>query len=157
MLAGLLAKKRALAKRVLIEMTESAEVPDIVAADKAIQSLRQMGYRVGIDDFGAGAASLQYLHGLTVDFVKVDGGVIQRLGKSPREDALLKSVLATCAELNIETVAEWIDSAEKLQRCKDIGFRYGQGRHFGNSLSELPRQATTLKSAKREGTKVSWA
>ncbi len=156
MLAGLLAKKRALAKRVLIEMTESAEVPDIVAADKAIQSLRQMGYRVGIDDFGAGAASLQYLHGLTVDFVKVDGGVIQRLGKSPREDALLKSVLATCAELHIETVAEWIDSPEKLQRCKDIGFRYGQGRYFGGSLAELPRQATTLKNAKREGTKVSW-
>ena len=156
MLAGLLAKKRALAKRVLIEMTESAEVPDIAAADKAIQSLRQMGYRVGIDDFGAGAASLQYLHGLTVDFVKVDGGVIQRLGKSPREDALLKSVLATCAELHIETVAEWIDSPEKLQRCRDIGFRYGQGRQFGGSLAELPRQATTLKNARREGTKLSW-
>jgi EAL domain-containing protein (putative c-di-GMP-specific phosphodiesterase class I) len=61
---GTLAKKRSLAKRVLIEMTESAEVPDIAAADKAIQSLRQMGYRVGIDDFGAGFASLQYLHGL---------------------------------------------------------------------------------------------
>ena len=155
MLAGLLAKKRALAKRVLIEMTESAEVPDIVAADKAIQTLRQMGYRVGIDDFGAGAASLQYLHGLTVDFIKVDGGVINRLGKSPREDALLKSVLATCAELHIETVAEWIDSPEKLQRCKDIGFRYGQGRHFGGSLTELPRPAAN-RNVKREGTKVRW-
>jgi EAL domain-containing protein (putative c-di-GMP-specific phosphodiesterase class I) len=155
MLAGLLAKKRALAKRVLIEMTESAEVPDIAAADKAIQSLRQMGYRVGIDDFGAGFASLQYLHGLAVDFVKVDGGVIQRLGKSPREDALLKSVLATCAELRIETVAEWIDSPDKLKRCKDIGFHYGQGRHFGGSLAELPKQAVTL-NAKRAGEKVSW-
>jgi EAL domain-containing protein (putative c-di-GMP-specific phosphodiesterase class I) len=47
-------------------------------------------------------------------------------GKSPREDALLKSVLATCAELHIETVAEWIDSPDKLQRCKDIGFHYGR-------------------------------
>ena len=98
-----------------------------------------MGYRVGIDDFGSGAASLQYLHGFTVDFVKVDGAVIQRLGKSPREDALLKSVLSTCTELEIETVAEWIDSPEKLQRCRDIGFHYGQGRHFGGSLSELPK------------------
>ena len=157
MLAGLLAKKRALARRVLIEMTESAEVPDVAAADKAIQSLRQMGYRVGIDDFGAGAASLQYLHGLTVDFVKVDGGVIQRLGKSPREDALLKSILSTCTELHIETVAEWIDSPEKLQRCRDIGFQYGQGRHFGNSLSELPKDASMPnRNVRRQGEKMSW-
>ena len=157
MLAGLLAKKRALAKRVLIEMTETAEVPDVAAADKAIQSLRQMGYRVGIDDFGAGAASLQYLHGLTVDFVKVDGSVIQRLGKSPREDALLKSVLATCTELHIETVAEWIDSADKLRRCRDIGFQFGQGRHFGASLAELPREVSKqTRNVRRQGEKVSW-
>jgi EAL domain-containing protein (putative c-di-GMP-specific phosphodiesterase class I) len=80
-LAGLLAKKRALAKRVLIEVTESAEMPDLVAAETAIQSLRRMGYCVGIDDFGSGAASLQYLHGFTVDFVKMDGAVIQRDGQ----------------------------------------------------------------------------
>ncbi|HEX3485686.1 MAG TPA: EAL domain-containing protein [Micropepsaceae bacterium] len=153
-LAGLLSKKRAFAKRVLVEITESAEVPDIAAADKAIQSLRQMGYRVGIDDFGAGAASLQYLHGFTIDFVKMDGSVIQRMGKSPREDALLKSVLTTCAELKIETVAEWIDSPEKLQRCRDIGFHCGQGRHFGPSLTELP-QSSHLR-VRRKGETVSW-
>jgi len=155
MLAGLLAGKRAFAKRVLIELTESAEMPDIAAADRAIQALRQMGYRVGIDDFGSGAASLQYLRGFTVDFVKVDGDVIQRLGKSPREDALLKSVLSTCAELKIETVAEWIDSPEKLARCTEIGFRYGQGRHFGGSLSEFPRAPTETGSrARRIGSQM---
>ncbi|HEY4266546.1 MAG TPA: EAL domain-containing protein [Micropepsaceae bacterium] len=155
-LAGLLAKKRAFAKRVLIEVTESAEMPDLVAADKAIQSLRLMGYRVGIDDFGSGAASLQYLHSFTIDFVKIDGAVIQRMGKSPREDALLKSMLSTCAELHIETVAEWIDSPEKLQRCRDIGFQHGQGRHFGGSLTELPKVAVAVPRARREGVKVSW-
>jgi EAL domain-containing protein (putative c-di-GMP-specific phosphodiesterase class I) len=155
-LAGLLAKKRAFAKRVLIEVTESAEMPDLAAADKAIQSLRLMGYRVGIDDFGSGAASLQYLHSFTVDFVKLDGAVIQRMGKSPREDALIRSMLSTCRELHIETVAEWIDSAEKLQRCRDMGFQHGQGRHFGGSLSELPRVAASVPRARREGVKVSW-
>ena len=141
----------------LIEVTESAEIPDLVAADKAIQSLRQMGYRVGIDDFGSGAASLQYLHGFTVDFVKMDGAVIQRLGKSPREDALLKSVLSTCAELKIETVAQWIDSPEKLQRCRDIGFHYGQGRHYGGSLSELPKPVLqTARRPRRVGVIESW-
>jgi EAL domain-containing protein (putative c-di-GMP-specific phosphodiesterase class I) len=155
-LAGLFGKKRALAKRVLIEITESAEMPDLPAADKAIQFLRQMGYRVGIDDFGSGAASLQYLHAFTVDFVKVDGAVIRRMGKSSREDALLRSVLSTCAELDIDTVAEWIDSPEKLQRCRDIGFQHGQGRHFGASLSDLPKEAAAAPRARRQGVKVSW-
>jgi len=157
LLAGVLSKKRALAKRVLIEVTESAEMPDLSAADKAIQTLRQMGYRVGIDDFGSGAASLQYLHAFAVDFVKVDGGLIQRLGRSPREDALLKSVLSTCRELGIETIAEWIDSQEKLKRCRDIGFQFGQGRLFGESLPGLPKVATeSVQRARREGVKLSW-
>jgi EAL domain-containing protein (putative c-di-GMP-specific phosphodiesterase class I) len=88
LLQGLLRRRRAFAKRVLIEVTETVELRDLAAADIAIQSLRKMGYRVGIDDFGAGAATLQYLHGLTVDFVKVDGALIQQLGKSKHEDAL---------------------------------------------------------------------
>lgn len=140
-LAGLLLRERAFARRVLIEITETAGLPDLAAADKAIQSLRKMGYRVGIDDFGAGAATLQYLHGLTVDFVKVDGVLIQGLGKSQREDALLRGVLTSCAERHIETIAEWIDSPDKLKRCTEMGFRFGQGRHFGATLKTLPRVA----------------
>jgi len=141
MLAGIFYKKRALAKRVLIEITETAALTDLVAANESIQSLRRMGYRVGIDDFGAGAASLKYLHDLNVNFVKVDGSLIQALGKSQRKDALLRGVLKSCADSNIETIAEWIDSPDKLKRCIEIGFRLGQGRFLGGSLKELPRNA----------------
>jgi len=139
MLEGLLRRQRAFAKRVLIEITETAEMIDLAAADKAIQSLRKMGYRVGIDDFGAGAATEQYLDALTVDFIKVDGSLIQKIGKSEADDAYLRSVIKRCAERRIETIAEWIDSAEKLKRCVAMGFRLGQGRHFGATLSSLPR------------------
>jgi EAL domain-containing protein (putative c-di-GMP-specific phosphodiesterase class I) len=129
----------------LIEVTETVELPDLVAADRAIQILRKMGYRVGIDDFGAGAATLQYLHGLSVDFVKVDGGLIDKLGKSAREDAIVRSVLASCSELGVETIAEWIDSPEKLNRCKTFGFQFGQGRYFGPTLKALPQAAKPLQ------------
>ena len=141
MLEGLLRRHRALAKRVLIEITETVELSDLAAANKAIQALRKIGYRVGIDDFGAGAATQQYLDALSVDFIKVDGGVISRIGKSERDDAHLRAVIARCAERRIETIAEWIDSADKLKRCAAIGFKLGQGRYFGAALNELPRVA----------------
>jgi EAL domain-containing protein (putative c-di-GMP-specific phosphodiesterase class I) len=139
MLEGLLRRHKVFAKRVLIEITETAEMSDLAAADKAIQTLRKIGYRVGIDDFGAGAATQQYLDALSVDFIKIDGSLINKIGKSERDDAYLKSVLARCAERRIETIAEWIDSAEKLKRCVAMGFRLGQGRQFGATLTALPR------------------
>lgn len=139
MLEGLLQRHKVFAKRVLIEITETVEMTDLAAADKAIQGLRKMGYRVGIDDFGAGAATQQYLDALTIDFVKVDGSVINKIGKSERDDAYLKGVLARCAQRRIDTIAEWIDSTEKLKRCAAMGFRLGQGRQFGATLTSLPR------------------
>ena len=139
MLEGLLRRHRVFAKRVLIEITETVEMSDLKAADKAIQALRKMGYRVGIDDFGAGAATQHYLDALAVDFIKVDGSLINKIGKSESDDAYLRSVIRRCAERRIETIAEWIDSAEKLKRCIAMGFRLGQGRHFGATLTSLPR------------------
>ena len=139
MLEGLLRRHRVFAKRVLIEITETVEMTDLAAADKAIQALRKIGYRVGIDDFGAGAAKEQYLEALSVDFIKVDGSLIHKIGKSERDDAYLKGVLARCAARRIDTIAEWIDSADKLKRCAAMGFRLGQGRQFGATLTSLPR------------------
>ena len=138
MLEGLLRRQRAFAKRVLIEITETVEMTDLAAANKAIQSLRKMGYRVGIDDFGSGAATQQYLDALGVDFIKIDGSLISKIGQSESDDAYLKSVIRHCAERRIETIAEWIDSAEKLKRCVAMGFKLGQGRHFGATLTSLP-------------------
>src|SRR5688572_23152783 len=149
MLAGLLMKKRSHAKRVLIEITESSELTDVAAADRAIQAIRGMGYRVGIDDFGSGAASLEYLRGFAVDFLKVDGALIRRIGQSAREDALLKGVLKTCDDIGIETIAEWVDTPEKLQRCREMGFLLGQGRFFGGALATFPRVRTAPPSRAR--------
>jgi EAL domain-containing protein (putative c-di-GMP-specific phosphodiesterase class I) len=139
MLEGLLRRHRGFAKRVLIEITETVELTDLAAAEKAIQALRKIGYRVGIDDFGAGAATENYLDALTIDFIKVDRTLIERIGKSEADDAYLRAVLARCAERKIQTIAEWIDNADKLKRCVAMGFRLGQGRHFGPSLTTLPR------------------
>lgn len=157
LIAGLLARKRALAPRLYVEITETAEISDLQTANKAIQALREMGFRVGLDDFGAGAASFQYLHAFTVDFVKFDGALIRRLGASPREDMMLAGMVKLCGELGAQTIAEYIETAELMNRARDMGFDLGQGYFLGEATARPPDMSEPVAQlAKRKGVKESW-
>ena len=153
LIAGLFAKKRKFAKRVLVEITETADIGDLSTANSAVQALRGLGYRVGLDDFGAGAASLQYLHAFTVDYVKFDGSLIKKIGQSKRDDLLLAGMVKLCRELGVETIAECIESAEVKQRCRELGFDLGQGWFLGKPG---PFPVLDAAAAKRKGYAESW-
>src|SRR5437868_4346374 len=154
MLAAILAKGRKLAPRLLIEITETAAIADLENAGKAIGALRAMGYRVGLDDFGAGAASISYLHAFQVDFVKFDGAMIKKIGSSKRDDALLAGLAKLCGEMGVTTIAEWIESEEMAKRAHEMGFQHGQGKWLGAPVLELPAGPAPL--GKRKGVKESW-
>ena len=151
---GMLAKRRKLAPRTLIEITETAAIADLESAGKAIQALRQMGYRVGLDDFGAGAASVNYLHAFQVDFVKFDGAMIQKIGSSKRDDALLAGLAKLCGEMGVTTIAEWIESEAMAKAAREMGFHHGQGKFLGAPMLETPAPAVSV--GKRQGLKESW-
>ena len=154
MLAAILAKRRKLAPRTLIEITETAAIADLESAGKAIAALRAMGYRVGLDDFGAGAASMNYLHAFPVDFVKFDGTMIQKIGSSPRDDALLAGLAKLCGEMGITTIAEWVETEAMANSLRAMGFHQGQGKWLGAPLLEIPAAPTPV--GKRQGIKESW-
>jgi hypothetical protein len=138
MLAAILAKRRKLAPHTLIEITETAAIADLDSAGKAIQVLRDMGYRVGLDDFGAGSASVNYLHAFQVDFAKFDGAMIQQIGASRRDDALLADLAKLCGEMGTTTIAEWIESEEMAKAARAMGFQQGQGKWLGAPVKEIP-------------------
>lgn len=154
MLASLLARRRKLAPRTLIEVTETAAIHDLEAAGKAIQVLRDMGFRVGLDDFGAGAASVNYLHAFPVDFVKFDGAMIQKIGTSKRDDALLSGLAKLCTQLGVTTIAEWIENEAMAKAARELGFNHGQGKWLGAPTLDLPASAPT--PGRRRGVQESW-
>ena len=154
MLAAILAKGRKMASRILIEVTETAAITDMESAAKAIAALRAMGYRVGLDDFGAGSASINYLHALQVDFVKFDGAMIKKIGASKRDDALLAGLAKLCGEMAITTIAEWIESEAAAKAAREMGFHQGQGKWLGAPLKEFPLEPAAV--GKRKGVKESW-
>lgn len=154
MLAAILARRRKLAPRTLIEITETAAIADLESAGKAIQVLRDMGYRVGLDDFGAGNASVNYLHAFQVDFVKFDGAMMQKIGASRRDDALLAGLAKLCGEMGTITIAEWIESKEMAEAARAMGFQQGQGKWLGVPVKEIP--AAPQASGRRKGVTESW-
>jgi len=136
-LKALLAKNQWAGERVIFEITESARMADLKAANDFIQILRKDGYEVCLDDFGAGAASFQYLATLDVDVVKFDGSVIQDAQKVTKGRAFLKALTRFCRELGVETIGEMVDTPEGLEFVRECGVQYVQGFLFGEPNTNI--------------------
>jgi len=117
--------------KLLFEITESARMSDLDAANRFIQGLRQRGHAVCLDDFGAGAASFQYLSALDVDIVKLDGSAIANARRGAQGRAFLCALTELCRRVGTETIAEKIDDRDGLQFCADCGVDHVQGFLFG--------------------------
>jgi EAL domain-containing protein (putative c-di-GMP-specific phosphodiesterase class I) len=115
----------------LFEITESARVADLGQANNFVQGLRKKGFHVCLDDFGAGAASFQYLSVLEVDVVKLDGSAVKNAQTAPKGRAFLKALTTLCKTMDVETIAEMVDSKESLEFVRDCGVEYVQGWLFG--------------------------
>jgi EAL domain-containing protein (putative c-di-GMP-specific phosphodiesterase class I)/GGDEF domain-containing protein len=125
-----------LAPRLAIEITESVQLKDLVAANAVLQEIRCRGFKVCLDDFGAGSASFQYLQALTIDFVKIDGAYVRRLGSSPRDSAMIKGLVGLCSELGIGAIAEMVETRDQVERLKAMGVSHAQGWYFGKPAAE---------------------
>jgi len=128
-LTALLRPEPDLARRVVVEITETAALYDIEESARFVAALRQVGCRVALDDFGAGHASLRHLHSLPVDTVKIDGAFIRNLAISPDNRIFLRHLIGLASGFGFKTVAESVETAEDaaILRTEGIGFLQG---HF---------------------------
>jgi EAL domain-containing protein (putative c-di-GMP-specific phosphodiesterase class I)/GGDEF domain-containing protein len=129
-------------KRLLFEMTESAEVKDLNAVNAVLQELRREGHPVCLDDFGAGAAAFHYLRALTVDFVKIDGSYVRNVLSNRLDVPFLKAITSLCRDLKIKVIAEMIEDAGTVDLLRSLGVQFGQGYYFGRPSAKPPNGAT---------------
>ena len=114
----------------MLEITESAKIERLSDVNKSIQMFRDKGFTVCIDDFGAGAASIDYLHMLDVDVVKFDGPVVKCTVFSPKSGDVLSAMAHMCRDMRIETVSEMIEDQAMVDKSLECGVDFGQGYHF---------------------------
>ena len=143
--------------RILIEVTETAAVADIEAAARRLTVLRKAGVRVCLDDFGVGAASLDYLHRLPADTVKIDGRFVREITSDGRARDLVAHLVELCGDLKMSTIAEMIETEEQAAAVRTLGVGYGQGWLFGRPASE-PTVAVAAQpvAARRRGAVAGW-
>lgn len=126
---------------VMLEFTESIAVTDLTALQRVLDELKKLGYRCSMDDFGSFNSSLNVLHGLRLDELKLDQKFFRDEsgplagGDSARRTAVVNNVLRLAGDLSMHTVAEGIESMELVEQLRAAGCSYIQGYVFSKPLS----------------------
>lgn len=147
-LMALVGDRPDLAKRLIVEITETAALDDMEEAIRFVGAVRNLGCRVALDDFGAGYTSFRHLKSLAVDIVKIDGSFVTNLANQ-REDLLFVKTLHDLARgFGLKTVAECVESEEVAGLLAREGVDYLQGYHFGKPSFDRPwlRSAAPARS-----------
>jgi EAL domain-containing protein (putative c-di-GMP-specific phosphodiesterase class I) len=125
------------AGRVVIEITEHAQVDDYDALRDALAPLRERGAQLAIDDVGAGFANLRHILRLAPDLVKLDLSLTHEIARDPAREALASSLVGFAEGVGALIVAEGISSDEDLALLRSLGVDYGQGYHLARPSALL--------------------
>ncbi|MGE0570920.1 MAG: putative bifunctional diguanylate cyclase/phosphodiesterase [Dehalococcoidia bacterium] len=123
------------ARLLIFEITETAAIADMPRARAFIESLRALGCRFAIDDFGAGFSSFAYLKHLPVDFLKIDGSFVVDLVADLGDRHLVRSMVQLARGLGKETVAEFVGDDATIEVLARLGVDYAQGYHIGEPVT----------------------
>ncbi|MBD3609144.1 MAG: EAL domain-containing protein, partial [Gammaproteobacteria bacterium] len=115
------------AHKICFEITETAAIANLTSATIFINTLRGMGCKFALDDFGSGLSSYSYLKSLNVDYIKIDGSFISNIQQDKLNQAFVTSINQIADIMGIETIAEFVDSQQTADFLHQIKVAYMQG------------------------------
>lgn len=128
----------AMAERVVFEMTERVSLDVVKEAAARIARLRSMGFRIALDDLGAGYAGLSSFSVLEPDFVKLDRSLVGGIERAQRKQSIVRAILQLCqVELSMSVICEGVETAQERDVLVELGAELFQGFLFGRPTPEL--------------------
>ena len=122
------------AKYLELELTENVILSNIDII-KTITALKKIGVTIAIDDFGTGYSSLSYLHKIPIDRLKIDSSFIQHIQSTADDEVIIRAVIAVAKNLNLEVLAEGVETVEQLDFLKKYECGDVQGFYFSRPLA----------------------
>jgi len=126
-------------ERLIFEITENEQLVDKEHLKCIIKEYRRQGFQTAIDDFGAGYSGLNLLAEFQPDIVKLDMALLRHIDQDPVRKAIVTGILGVCRALQIEIIAEGIETAAEYQALREMGVSYFQGYLFARpQYEQLP-------------------
>jgi EAL domain-containing protein (putative c-di-GMP-specific phosphodiesterase class I) len=136
--------------RVVLELTEHAQVRDYDVLRDALRGFRSRGVRLAIDDAGAGFASMRHIVRLSPDIIKLDVTLTRDIDVDPVRNALASSLILFARDIGATIVAEGIETWREVEALRALGVPHGQGHHLAwpapLPLPEMVRQRTAISA-----------
>ena len=117
-----------------LELTESALMNDAADAACKLLHLRDLGVSISVDDFGTGYSSLSYLKHLPIDTIKIDRSFVRDIASDPDDAAIVDAIVAMAHSLNLNVIAEGVETHEQLKFLRECNCQQVQGYYFARPL-----------------------
>ncbi len=142
-LKGAVGERPDIARRLIVEITETAELYDFEDSLRFVAAVRALGCRVSLDDFGVGYTNFRHLQTFPVDTVKIDGSYVRGVADNTENQEFIDTLLGMTSLYGIETVAECVESQADLDYLLARGVTYLQGWELGRPALSHPLLAAS--------------
>lgn len=117
--------------RIVFELTETAAFCNLDEVRHFVRSIKDLGCRFALDDFGVGFSSFYYIKELDFDYLKLDGSFVAKLPHSPNDQAFVRAIVEISRVFGLTVIAEWVEDGETAEMLQTFGVSLGQGYYFG--------------------------
>ena len=133
-------------EKICLEITETAAIANMAKASAFMNTLKAMGCRFALDDFGSGLSSFAYLKNLPVDYLKIDGVFIKDINDDPVDLAIVRSIKDISQMMDTQTIAEFVECEAVMNTLIEVGIDYAQGYHVSmpQPLAKMPNAEVEL-------------
>jgi EAL domain-containing protein (putative c-di-GMP-specific phosphodiesterase class I) len=145
-LKNLITETKVNPKFVELEITESILMKDFENSVKLLAEIRDLGINIALDDFGTGYSSLSYLKQLPINTLKIDKSFIDNIVTNERERAIVDGIIQLAQKIDLDVIAEGVETKEQIKLLKNMGCNQIQGYYFSKPLPAIEIEEKFLKT-----------
>ena len=124
-------------KKIVFEILESEKIDSYDELKKFIKEVKKFGCQIAVDDFGSGYSNFAHIYELNLDYLKIDSSLVKYTTTDENSRKIIQTIINFAKDLEIKTIAEFVEDKESLNLLEKMGVDYIQGYYIGKPQKEL--------------------